>query len=563
MVKSWFKVPFFLIIILAAFLRINNLDKVPPSLFADEVDAGYQAYSFLKTGKDYHGNFLPLSFQSFADFRTPLFILSLVPSIAIFGLNEWGVRIPSAFFGVLTVFGIYFLVKCLGFNKWIGIIASFLLSISPWHLQYSRAGFEVSLMMALIVWGVVFFLKGLKKEKFLFLSVLLFCFSIYTYSAAKLFIPLFIILLFIIYRKEILNHRFKNKVLTLLLLIVLLSPVAIDIYNGNATYRFSYTSVFADPTIPKEVDISRAVDSSFTDSPEKAGLISQLSHNKFLTYLDTLSKNYLSAFSTNFLFISGDYIGRHSVGKMGQFYFVEVVSILIGLLTLLLFNKTKVVFIIIGWLLLAPIPAALTVEGGNHATRLFLMLIPLVTLSSIGIFQLLTFFNKDAYKKTFTILFCAVFFANAYFYFHKYYIHYPLEQERLWHYGFKQAVLETNNASNYEKIVFSPSVESPIIFILFWTKYDPALFQKNKLELKELEGFDEKIPSIDKYFIITLPQGMENDKISEVIDNKTLLILSRKDIPDDLRFNNIRGLKTIDIIKYPSSEIAFYILAKE
>ncbi len=63
-----------LILVLALFLRIWQLDRVPPSLFGDELDVGYQAYSILKTGRDYMGNFLPIDIQSFAEYRTPLFI---------------------------------------------------------------------------------------------------------------------------------------------------------------------------------------------------------------------------------------------------------------------------------------------------------------------------------------------------------------------------------------------------------------------------------------------------------------------------------------------------------
>ena len=59
----------FLIVILfiAFFLRLWKIGEVPVSLFGDELDVGYHAYSILKTGKDYSGNFMPLHFQSLAE----------------------------------------------------------------------------------------------------------------------------------------------------------------------------------------------------------------------------------------------------------------------------------------------------------------------------------------------------------------------------------------------------------------------------------------------------------------------------------------------------------------
>ena len=100
-----------IILTIATFLRLWHLNQVPPELFGDELDVGYQAYSILKTGKDLQGNFLPVYLQSLSEFRAPLFIYSAVPFVATFGLNEWGVRLTATFWGVLGVVAIYFLTQ--------------------------------------------------------------------------------------------------------------------------------------------------------------------------------------------------------------------------------------------------------------------------------------------------------------------------------------------------------------------------------------------------------------------------------------------------------------------
>ena len=89
------------ILIVTSILRLWKLDEVPVSLFGDELDVGYHAYSILKTGKDYSGNFMPLHFQSLAEWRTPLYLYSAVPTVAMFGISPWGVRLPAAIFGIL------------------------------------------------------------------------------------------------------------------------------------------------------------------------------------------------------------------------------------------------------------------------------------------------------------------------------------------------------------------------------------------------------------------------------------------------------------------------------
>ena len=106
------KVKRFLVVILgfAFFLRIWGIDRVPASLMFDELEIGYHAYSVLKTGRDYTGRFLPLQFKSQADMKSPLYIYASVPTVAVFGISPYGIRLPSVVFGTLAVLLMYLLV---------------------------------------------------------------------------------------------------------------------------------------------------------------------------------------------------------------------------------------------------------------------------------------------------------------------------------------------------------------------------------------------------------------------------------------------------------------------
>ena len=97
---------------LAFGLRFYNVWDNPPALSWDEVSIGYNAYSILKTGRDEHGRFLPIdTFVGYGDYKPPLAIYITVPFVALFGLNELAVRLPSVLFGTLTVLLTYFLVQ--------------------------------------------------------------------------------------------------------------------------------------------------------------------------------------------------------------------------------------------------------------------------------------------------------------------------------------------------------------------------------------------------------------------------------------------------------------------
>src|SRR3989344_3604794 len=136
-----------LIIFLALILRFYQLGKYPPSLFIDELSNGYNAYSILKTGRDEYGNFLPLTFKSFGDYNPALSVYTLVPAISILGLNDYAVRAPAALFGVGSVIGVYFLTYEIFKRRKVALFSAFLLSISPWHLQFSRYDHEATFMV--------------------------------------------------------------------------------------------------------------------------------------------------------------------------------------------------------------------------------------------------------------------------------------------------------------------------------------------------------------------------------------------------------------------------------
>ncbi|HSW75705.1 MAG TPA: hypothetical protein VLG50_01565, partial [Candidatus Saccharimonadales bacterium] len=78
------KLKYVLLVILfaAAFLRLYQLSSIPGSLNQDEAAIGYNAYSILKTGADEHGKFLPLSLQSFGDWKLPVYEYIDIPFIA-------------------------------------------------------------------------------------------------------------------------------------------------------------------------------------------------------------------------------------------------------------------------------------------------------------------------------------------------------------------------------------------------------------------------------------------------------------------------------------------------
>jgi len=547
--KSFFYL--FAILIIATILRVYQLDKVPPSLFGDEIDVGYQAYSLLKTGKDLHGNNWPSLVHSLSEYRAPLFIYSAIPFVGIFGLNEWGVRFPAVFFGILGVFGVFLLTKRL-FNEKIGLLASFFLAISPWHIHYSRAAFEVTMLLTFFIFGTYFFLRGLENRYFLILSAIFLGLTPYIYSTAVLFLPLLILVLFFSYRS--LKPKRTIFTISICVLILILIPYGLQTISGRAGERFNIVSIFASRDLRDKVILLQQTE-------KLPGNFQRFFHNKGVEWGKQISMNYLRAFSPEFLLIQGDPNSRHSVHEMGQMYLFEIFLLITGLLIALNGFWKRENKLVLGWLLIAPIPAALTFDGGFHATRNFLMLVPLVIFLGMGIDRI--FNNRELLSKKKEIWRCLsitlviLIMFNFIFFLHRYFIHYPSEQWRAWHFGFKEAMQYLKeNEKNYSSVFINNTYEPSLIRFLFWVEYDPAKFHKEfttdqpNIKVTGFEGF-----GVNKFYF-----GEFNGPFEQFVSSRSLYVTSARDDitnPEILKDPGIRLLKTV---YSPANEPIFYII---
>lgn len=537
------------ILIFATILRVYQLDSVPPSLFGDEVDVGYQAYSLLKTGQDLMGNPWPSLIHSLSEYRAPLFIYSDIPFIAVFGLNEWGVRLAAVFWGVAGISGTYLLVRKL-LNERLALLSALFLAVSPWHIHYSRAGFEVTMLLAFLIFATYFFLKGLGKKYFLIFSVMLFALTPYIYSTAVVFTPLLLLIMIVIFSKEIKKNK-SNFSLGLVVFLIILAPYIFQTITGMAGDRFNLISIFGSKDLREKVTILQ--------QREELPLgMERFFHNKLGVYMQNFSMNYLRAFSPEFLFLQGDPNSRHSIHEMGEMYFYEIILLLFGAWIILKSNNKRIKSLVLGWLLLSPIPASLTYDGGFHATRDFLMLPPLMVLLSLGANFLWENLKEQRIRYlAWLLIILAVF--NVTFYLHRNFVDYPLESSRAWHFGFKEVMQYVDkNSSSFDKILINNTYEPSLMRFLFWSGYDPDKFHRNfkgdKQKGQVTEGFNG-FSLEDKFYF-----GKMDGPFEAVINSNTLFVASALDDitnPDTLKDKRVKLLETVYA---PSGEIIFYLI---
>lgn len=156
---------FILVLFVSIFIRTTNILSNPPSLFSDEVDAGYQAFIFNTCGNDYFGHKLPTHFQSFADWRTPLYLYSVAFTQRLVGNTELTVRLPALIYGFAATILFFFLIKKIYKSKWLALLAFTLFSFNPIFFHYGRAAWEVTGMIFCLLLGIYLWLTYLDNKR--------------------------------------------------------------------------------------------------------------------------------------------------------------------------------------------------------------------------------------------------------------------------------------------------------------------------------------------------------------------------------------------------------------
>ena len=138
------------VILLSASIIFFQFNKVPQNLSFDEVEFGrlakslegtpYQPYSNLATG------------------HPTLYFYIIFFSFKVFGVNNFGLRFPSALFGILSVLFFYLIIKKI-FNKQgplFFVLSALIFLSSRWFFNFARFSFEATLLLFLELASIYF-----------------------------------------------------------------------------------------------------------------------------------------------------------------------------------------------------------------------------------------------------------------------------------------------------------------------------------------------------------------------------------------------------------------------
>ncbi len=469
-----------LITLVSLALRLYQVSNYPPLLW-DETALGYNAYSILKTARDEHGTFLPLIFKSFGDYKPGLYVYLAVPFVAIFGLTPLAVRLPSLILGSLLPLFLYSLIIQIDpKSKKLALLSALVLAFNPINIHFSRGAWETNILTVELVLASLFFFK----QKYL-VSALVFASTLYTYQGGKLSSLLLISILTLLHQKKLIAKPSVFLRQFVLPLFVLALPIARGLLFNSDSNRLKVVSLFSYPR--SQAETQQIIS-------ESGRLDYQIFYNRFVFFVRNFASRYFNHFSPKLLTFQGDWQNpRHSAPYLGILLYPSLIFLVIGLFSSS--KKLKKFFLL--WLLLAPIPAALT-RDSVQTVRAMSFSIPLVFFTALGLLKIKNYKLK--------IIIILAYLLSFIYYSDLYYNHMVKTNPMQFLFGQQQATKYlVENQANYQHIYFTNFYGQPYIYYLFYSQYPPAKYQTQANLVENEQGDAGTVNQIDNIHFTSTP----------------------------------------------------------
>ncbi len=346
-------IPVLAIILIWSVLRFVNLEQSPPGFYVDEAAISAQVICIRQSGHDMHFKKLPIFSEVLGGgYATPVTLYGGALWTALFGDSIVSFRSFAAFFGLLTLIGVFWLASELFDSRLTGTMAALCLAISPWAFQFSRIAWDPPLAPAFLILGIAalfWFTDKIYRRSIL--AGVFFALAAYSYPPVRLQLMIALPACgVLIYKRE--PSRFLKIILVTIITSVIISfPLIWLTLTGEIQGRFQMLSIFNPNYLNQNGGIS------------------------ITNILGTFVKNVFKHFSFDYLFLTGDANLRHSTQWVGLLSWIDILAILILMFFLLRKRVDGVIkywreLLLIVFIFMAGIvPAAVTWESLPHSLR--------------------------------------------------------------------------------------------------------------------------------------------------------------------------------------------------
>ena len=493
--------------VFALAIRTIELADVPRGFFTDEASFGLNAHLILTTGKDEYGEFMPFLFRSFGEYKLPVFVYAQIPVQAVLGMDEFSVRFTSALLGSFTVVAVYLLAREMFERLMPAFTAACFVAILPWHIHISRTGLgDVVALPLFLTLALYLFLRAVRTGASFLPSAALFGLCLYTYRPGWVILPPLLLVLALIYRRELWQRR-RQVGVGLAILVLMLVPIALHLLTGDSD-RTSQVSIF-------KVDTERTLVAIFWDF-------------------------YKSYYTFQFLFEDGpisDPVTRHYLPGHGMLYPFMTPLIVAGLVGLLV-KRNREAFVILALLVFFPLGGALS-DASPIATRASLgsVAFPLVAAAGVGYvanyFLLFPRWTGRVALGTGLALLTVVAAVGFFRYQDRYFNEYPTLASGYW--GWQDGAEEIlhlfdERQSQYDELFLDGHFNAPTVFIPFYLgdscpKCRIGGFERFSIEKRQLFAFRTENEDLKKWNYVVrdtlfYPDGKPSFLILELVGKR-------------------------------------------
>jgi 4-amino-4-deoxy-L-arabinose transferase-like glycosyltransferase len=435
------------ILILGILVRFYALGSVPAGLNQDEASMGYDAYSLLHYGIDRNGMRNPVQMVAWGSGQNALQAYVTMPFIAAFDLSVFSIRLVPALFGLCSLMIFYWLARKIAGRR-LAIVALFLLAISPWHIVLSRWALESNFLPGVILIAIALLVRAQESPRLLYLSFAFFAISLYAYSTAYAFVPVFLAL----YGIYALRHRLyqiKDWTIACSVFAIISLPIALYVFVNLFKLNTIDAGIFTAPRMPGEARYTHMT-SFFSNE-----------------FWGELLKNFHRVIEILFVQFN-DRETQSSVKDIGTIYAFSIPFLLVGFVVFIRdwwceqgpSLRTPVLL----WLLVA---FGVAILSWPAVHRMNLIFFPLILIAAYGV----RFFWL---KSNFAFMVIICIYTALFIRFEKvYFTDYAEEVGAFFFESYTDSVAYANQyATPTETLYLSDNLNQPYIHVLFITKYD-------------------------------------------------------------------------------------------
>ena len=540
------------ILCLALALRVYRLNLNAPSLYADEVSGHFLNWvSFA------------LPFSSLLNWLYINLIVRTFSFTWLFGLTPLGARLPAAVYGTALVACLYFFAQSVEKeegkkDRLVALLTIILAAVLPWGIHLSRIGHTaIPIMLVFVCLHLILYLRARGIKDYL-LSVVPLLVATYYYSSMLIISPIIFLLILKQLWSQLSRCQIKLLFPTLLILFVFWALVF-----SRWGARGIDLAIWRDVNVTADTNISRGLARlseptifSLGQNPE---VINRFFYNYPISVISVFVKNYLSFFSPEFLFLKGDPVLRHSSGLVGIFFPFLLPFMVLGAFSLFRSSNRKIKEMFLIWILISPVPAAITKDGFGYLLRVATILPFLTYLAALGLTESVRVIRGKLMKRLYIVGLVLISSYSVFYFLFGYFQIYPALAAKSHEFGFKE-VSDFQAAHDSKPLLVIWDGYYPHSYFRFW-QVTPAKeyfqFVPRNLQINQTI-FYQMFPNL----FFSLPKN-EFD-LQEFVGKNLVSYLA---FPADLaeKFSDYSFLKfsPLATVFYPDRSAAFFIYSAE